>query len=584
MSTTPYDSLVISKSPSIYWQLDDASGNIADASGNGAAGVSGGSGATLMNATLTRDLSPSGLFASGFYYTFSGPAIGTADYTIEFCFKSVASSLNLAVTSLNGGIWVGLSATGKIRFNNAVDDVSTPLSYNNGAPHHCVVTRNTIGGNKTIEIWIDGTKVVSQAQSSNATSNVTDGHWAVGDFEGGGFPFQGNISKCAVYLGALSDASIQENAAAAVPYTCVDIFSNSTLARICVPFGYTGSSPVPHIQYMHGMGETAVSVTMDALKQAVVNWLCTQGCIVSASSMHGDSIGNQQGIDDNTALLSYVQAHYNVSKTVLMGQSAGGPCALNFLRLGIYTDVVGAVMIYAVCSLSDFEGGAYQASVDAAYGTDHAGFVAASASYDPMTNTFTAYEGKSFRFFASLSDTVVNQNNNTDAFRQGMKVSINSAPPVENTYVECTGNHGDPSHFQPDDVWNFIQRAIVGVGFNTQSADYNSPTLAVRWGDFDNNTTTSGDAAYAEVYADSINIAEGQYGVDVSADIDPETAADDPLAGLLAIKVNLVDGSGYILARSGTIATIDFGGGGGGGGGSAVATEEEPGLGLGVID
>ncbi len=69
-----------------------------------------------------------------------------------------------------------------------------------------------------------------------------------------------------------------------------------------------------------------------------------------------------------------------------------------------------------------------------------------------------AYTGIPMRFYASYSDTVVNRTANTDAF-----VTHVSAVVPESTVITCTGDHGDPSHFQPSDVSAFLARCFAGV-------------------------------------------------------------------------------------------------------------------------
>jgi hypothetical protein len=50
----------------------------------------------------------------------------------------------------------------------------------------------------------------------------------------------------------------------------------------------------------------------------------------------------------------------------------------------------------------------------------------------------------------------VPQAQNTDVIRTAV-----ASYAREYGLVECTGNHGDPSHFQPDDVLSFVGRALA---------------------------------------------------------------------------------------------------------------------------
>lgn len=82
-------------------------------------------------------------------------------------------------------------------------------------------------------------------------------------------------------------------------------------------------------------------------------------------------------------------------------------------------------------------------------------YVTQTTGYDPNLNTGRSYRGIPMRFYASPGDTTINKTTNTDVLA-GLVAGIAS----ENTVIVCSGNHGDPSHFQPADTVAFCQRCV----------------------------------------------------------------------------------------------------------------------------
>jgi hypothetical protein len=69
---------------------------------------------------------------------------------------------------------------------------------------------------------------------------------------------------------------------------------------------------------------------------------------------------------------------------------------------------------------------------------------------DPALKWGAAFRLVPMRFYASPGDTVVPKAGHTDVLAALVATSAR-----ESAVVVCTGNHGDPSHFQPSDYLAF---------------------------------------------------------------------------------------------------------------------------------
>lgn len=97
--------------------------------------------------------------------------------------------------------------------------------------------------------------------------------------------------------------------------------------------------------------------------------------------------------------------------------------------------------------------GQRQQSIHDAYGVGSYGAI--PSGHNPVVLPNTNFIGMRTRFYASNGDTSVLKNQNTD----GMKALV--APvTLESDVILCTGNHGDLSHFQPNDVSSFVSELI----------------------------------------------------------------------------------------------------------------------------
>lgn len=217
-------------------------------------------------------------------------------------------------------------------------------------------------------------------------------------------------------------------------------------ARYLVPPSTSGTL----IIYHHGVGEDKTAWTSDPLKSELRTALLDEGYILAASNAHGENWGNANSIADYNALYADAIGRYIVTKVIFISQSMGGMSGLNCIQNGTIP-VAGWVGIYPACNLAWCYANGFTAAINTAYGIS-GDYAAKTAGYDPVLLDGTHFTTR-MRFYASASDTTVSKTNNSDAM-----ATVVNGHAAENTVVVCSGNHGDPSHFQPSDVIAFIKR------------------------------------------------------------------------------------------------------------------------------
>jgi hypothetical protein len=239
-------------------------------------------------------------------------------------------------------------------------------------------------------------------------------------------------------------------------YSTVDTTVGGYAVRILVPSGWSNGGKC--VIYHHGAGETAASLTTDTRKTDVVNRITDDGYLMASSTAAGNNWGNQAGLDAYAALEAYIATNYAPTATAIFSQSMGGCTGLLTASQGGYAGWFG---IYPVCSLADmFDGnaGSFAADIRTAYGIAANGsdYSTKTAGFDPALLSSSLFDRLPMRFWASAGDTVVNKAANTDAMRAVVAGSM-----AESDLTVCTGDHGDASHFVPQEVSDFLARCFV---------------------------------------------------------------------------------------------------------------------------
>lgn len=237
-------------------------------------------------------------------------------------------------------------------------------------------------------------------------------------------------------------------------------------ATIMVPESYVPGNPTPLLLVSHGNGASDTCITLSGGPMAITDMALSLGMIVAASDGGGTAvIGNSVQRAADLVLLKYLQATYSIGKIILGAQSAGGQATLKHILIDGMSNVVGWIGWYTSWSLANAAdtwatgagliGTAY--GVVSPYTSSAANFPAVQAVEGPEVYPLPAFRSLGFRIYASAGDTTMNKAANADA----MATRLGASPLVrEINVVTCTGNHGDPSHFQPYDTMQFIIRRL----------------------------------------------------------------------------------------------------------------------------
>jgi hypothetical protein len=210
--------------------------------------------------------------------------------------------------------------------------------------------------------------------------------------------------------------------------------------------------------YHDGMGESETSIVTDSLKATTIQALVDAGCIVASSNSHGDSCGNQDSLDDYVALYDYVVARWKVSGVLHLSQSMGGLSGLLCYAQDLVPNARGWAGIYPACSLSNFAG-SFPVATRTAYGyqEDYSDYPELTAGHDPVLLSTSVWNGRRLISWASASDGLVPKAANTDV------LAGRATGAAEMTVITATGNHGDPSHFDPPRLLEFMVDAGLNV-------------------------------------------------------------------------------------------------------------------------
>lgn len=279
------------------------------------------------------------------------------------------------------------------------------------------------------------------------------------------------------------------------------------VAQFILPAGYSTSNEYPLLVYHHGAGQNHASTLTEPLNTNLIVSIVNAGWIVASSDAHLENWGNQNSVDDMEEVIAYALTNYSVKRkgVVIMSQSMGGLDGLVTLTnraSGVNTNIVGWVGVYPVCSLSNmFFHSIYTADIRTAYGIagDNSDYDSKTDGHDPVNQLpGSAYAGLRMRWYASPSDTVVTKVANTDAMRAKVAPYV-----LENELIVCSGDHGDPSHFQPADTIPFLNRNL-SYWVTTNGSDSNPGSQDRPWATIDKAITSAQSGA-------TIYVGQGHY-------------------------------------------------------------------------
>lgn len=226
---------------------------------------------------------------------------------------------------------------------------------------------------------------------------------------------------------------------------------------ILEPASWVPNDPIRFVFYNHGAGEDRNALLTDSLKSSLVSAILSNGYLLAGISA-GENWGNQAALDKYITAFNYINSQYTLKGTVVFSQSMGGLSGLLTIKNKSFINVRGWIGIYPVCNLRNmYDAGSYTSAIKTAYGiaSDGSDYNSKTSGHDPVLESGSLYQAYATRFYASSGDTVVSKSSNSDIMQADMALYAR-----DNSIVVCSGNHGDPSHFQPSDFISFLTRAF----------------------------------------------------------------------------------------------------------------------------
>lgn len=218
---------------------------------------------------------------------------------------------------------------------------------------------------------------------------------------------------------------------------------------LLAPKGHNEGKPTPLVIYHHGAGEDQDAIIRDPLKSEVIRSLLAEGWMVAGCDAGGENWGSPAAVDHYSDLYDHVRGKHQVAAVFHLTQSMGGLSGLQTVAAR-RVPANAWCGIYPVCSIENLHAlKRFAPAIETAHGGQP------WKPVDPVQMPGDRYSGVPMLFFASYDDTVVPRAQNSDAMLGLVK------PFTEATLIECVGNHGDPSHFQPVPVVAFFKRHLA---------------------------------------------------------------------------------------------------------------------------
>lgn len=194
--------------------------------------------------------------------------------------------------------------------------------------------------------------------------------------------------------------------------------------------------PHPLVIFMHGHGGSANTLQLPRVHD-FSQTLVDMGVIVAASDASGDAWGSPDAVADYLALHDYISDRWEISHTVLVGESMGAIPAVNIAADQAIPGVTGAVLVSPVVNLG---AAAAQGPLVEAIEKDRANVDAV----DPMGRENVPVP---VTIHAGPDDSVVRYDD--------VKAWAAGRPNVR--LAECEGNHVDRSCYDPESVLQMVR-------------------------------------------------------------------------------------------------------------------------------
>lgn len=191
---------------------------------------------------------------------------------------------------------------------------------------------------------------------------------------------------------------------------------------------------VPHapngklVVFLHAAGQPPDAILSDPLTVSLTAPLLEAGYVVAAADAGGNVWGNAQSVDEYVALIDEVSADLDTTDTYLLAISMGGLAAA---QLPDHADINAWAAIYPVCDLASITHPDLDSQIQSVYPDGPPAWLSPASWPEIPTEVW-----------ASPADTLVPAESNGFACGKAVGATIH----------ETTGEHVDPSNFDPDAV------------------------------------------------------------------------------------------------------------------------------------
>jgi len=204
-----YSDVVLADSPSIYFKLDESTGNFANI---GSLGGSASYGSDIVRdqpgipGSVDDDVR-FGNTANAYVRYAAAPSLFNGTYSIETWFKTTKTDATLCIYTRSPYFYLSTNGSGKLYF--VANDGQTPginltssATVTDGNWHHAVVVIRDSGTNR---LYLDGVQVESNTVVPG--TSTTTGNLEL-SYASGSFALNGTLDEFAVYASALSPSRV----------------------------------------------------------------------------------------------------------------------------------------------------------------------------------------------------------------------------------------------------------------------------------------------------------------------------------------------------------------------------------------
>lgn len=194
------------------------------------------------------------------------------------------------------------------------------------------------------------------------------------------------------------------------------------------------------VVFVHGAGQTRWSLLGRREEASVADAVSEAGFTILAADAEGKAWGNPASVAAYRKLIERTQRRYVLRDVFLIGESMGGLAAMQLAR--VLPEVQAVAAWFPVCDVRTMRDARFQPSIrDAWRGRSRAAVSPVAVGDTPLV------------VWASPADTVVNTATNA-----AVCVAEAKAAGAEVTYFRTTGEHGDPSNYQPAAMVQFFEK------------------------------------------------------------------------------------------------------------------------------